>query len=108
MDQALPDRTMLHRASTGRRGPRPAAHRVEWGAVNMASTDLVSELQRLQLMVNAVRKAMRDDDTEAAKLLIGVTERLLMLSEVAEASALADEEVVQTQLRHVADLTDPG
>ena len=74
----------------------------------MASTDLVSELQRLQLMVNAVRKAMRDDDTEAAKLLIGVTERLLMLSEVAEASALADEEVVQTQLRHVADLTDPG
>ena len=62
----------------------------------MASTDLVSELQRLQLMVNAVRKAMRDDDTEAAKLLIGVTERLLLLSEVAEA-----------RLRHVADLTDP-
>ena len=49
----------------------------------------------------------RDDDTEAAKLLIGVTERLLMLSEVAEASALADEEVVQARLRHVADLTDP-
>ena len=73
----------------------------------MASTDLVSELQRLQLMVNAVRKAMRDDDTEAAKLLIGVTERLLLLSEVAEASALADEEVVQARLRHVADLTDP-
>ena len=73
----------------------------------MASTDLVSELQRLQLMVNAVRKAMRDDDTEAAKLLIGVTERLLMLSEVAEASALADEEVVQARLRHVSDLTDP-
>ena len=73
----------------------------------MASTDLVSELQRLQLMVNAVRKAMRDDDTEAAKLLIGVTERLLLLSEVAEASALADEEVVQARLRHGADLTDP-
>ena len=73
----------------------------------MASTDLVSELQRLQLMVNAVRKAMRDDDTEAAKLLIGVTERLLLLSEVAEATALADEEVVQARLRHVADLTDP-
>ena len=73
----------------------------------MASTDLVSELQRLQLMVNAVRKAMRDDDTEAAKLLIGVTERLLLLSEVAEASALADEDVVQARLRHVADLTDP-
>ena len=73
----------------------------------MASTDLISELQRLQLMVNAVRKALRSDDTEAAKLLIGVAERLLMLSEVAEASALADEEVVRARLRHVADLTDP-
>ena len=30
-----------------------------------------------------------------------------MLSEVAEDSARADEEVVQTRLRHVADLTDP-
>jgi hypothetical protein len=73
----------------------------------MVRTELISELQRLQLMVNAVRKALRSEDTEAAKLLIGVTERLLMLSEVAEASALADEEVVQTGLRHVADLTDP-
>ncbi|MCX7351495.1 MAG: hypothetical protein NTZ54_18935 [Alphaproteobacteria bacterium] len=73
----------------------------------MASSDLISELQRLQLMINAVRKALRNEDTEAAKLLIGVTERLLMLSAVAEASALADEEVVQTRLRHVADLTDP-
>lgn len=73
----------------------------------MASNELISELQRLQLMVNAVRKAMREEDTEAARLLIGVTERLLMLKEVAEASALADEEVVQTRLRHVADLTDP-
>lgn len=73
----------------------------------MASSDLISELQRLQLMINAVRKALRNEDTEAAKLLIGVTERLLMLSAVAEASARADEEVVQTRLRHVADLTDP-
>ena len=73
----------------------------------MASTELISELQRLQLMVNAVRKALRDEDTVAARLLIGVTERLLMLSEVAEDSARADEEVVQTRLRHVADLTDP-
>ncbi len=99
---------MPHRRIPGGGAPRAAAQRVEWGTVDMPSTDLVSELQRLQLMVNAVRKAMRDDDTEAAKLLIGVTERLLMLSEVAEASALADEEMVQAQTRHVADLTDPG
>lgn len=73
----------------------------------MASNELSSELQRLQLMVNAVRKALSEEDTEAARLLLGVAERLLLLKEVAEASATADEDVVQTRLRHVADLTDP-
>ena len=58
-------------------------------------------------MVNAVRKALREEDTEAAKLLIGVTERLLILSEVAEASALADEEVVQASSRSTVDQPDP-
>ena len=61
----------------------------------MASTELIAELQRLQLMINAVRKALPEEDTEATLLLYGITERLMMLSEVAEASALADEEVVQ-------------
>ena len=58
-------------------------------------------------MINAVRKAMREDDTEAAKLLMGVTERLLMLKEVAEASALADEEVLELRARLGPDLTHP-
>lgn len=73
----------------------------------MVSIELTAELQRLQLMVNAVRKALREDDTEAAKLLIGVAERLLMLSEVAEASGLGDEEVVQTRPRPDADPAEP-
>lgn len=73
----------------------------------MTSTDLISELQRLQLMVNAVRKALHSEDTEAARLLIGVTERLLMLSEVAETSAHAGEEAARAGLRHPADPTDP-
>ena len=73
----------------------------------MASLELISELQRLQLMINAVRKALRAEDTEAAKLLLGVTERLLMLKEVAEASALTDEEVLEVRGRPVADLTSP-
>lgn len=75
--------------------------------MNMASIELISELQRLQLMINAVRKAMREEDTEAAKLLMGVTERLLMLSAVAEASSLADEEVLEARARPGADLTHP-
>jgi hypothetical protein len=45
-------------------------------------------------MINAVRKALPEEDTEATLLLYGITERLMMLSEVAEASALSDEEVV--------------
>lgn len=73
----------------------------------MASIELISELQRLQLMINAVRKALRAEDTEAAKLLLGVTERLLMLKEVAEASALADEEVLEARARPLPDLTNP-
>lgn len=73
----------------------------------MASNELISELQRLQLMINAVRKALRDDDTEAAKLLLGVAERLLLLKEVAEASALADEEVLEARARPGPDLTHP-
>ena len=77
------------------------------GAVNMASIELISELQRLQLMINAVRKALRADDTEAARLLLGVAERLLLLKEVAEASALDDEEVREVRVRPVADLTNP-
>ena len=77
------------------------------GAVNMASIELISELQRLQLMINAVRKALRADDTEAARLLLGVAERLLLLKEVAEASALDDEEVREVRARPVADLTNP-
>lgn len=65
----------------------------------MASTELIAELQRLQLMINAVRKALPEEESEATLLLYGIAERLLMLSEVAEASALADEEVVQAHLR---------
>jgi hypothetical protein len=80
---------------------------VALGAVNMASIELISELQRLQLMINAVRKALRADDTEAARLLLGVAERLLLLKEVAEASALDDEEVREVRVRPVADLTNP-
>lgn len=73
----------------------------------MASIELVSELQRLQLMINAVRKALRTEDTEAAKLLLAVTERLLMLKEVAEASAMADEDVLELRSRPLPDLTNP-
>ena len=69
----------------------------------MASIELISELQRLQLMINAVRKALRADDTEAARLLLGVTEHLLLLKEVAEGSALDEEEVVPP----AAELTNP-
>jgi len=73
----------------------------------MSSVELVSELQRLQLMINAVRKALRAEDTEAAKLLLGVAERLLLLKEVAEASALADEEVLEIRDRPVTDTASP-
>lgn len=73
----------------------------------MAGIELISELQRLQLMVNAVRKALREDDTEAARLLLGVAERLLLLKEVAEASALGDEEVLEARARPLPDLTNP-
>ena len=60
----------------------------------MSSNELVSELQRLQLMINAVRKALREDDSEAARLLLGVAERLMLLKEVAEASALTAGDLV--------------
>lgn len=73
----------------------------------MAGIELISELQRLQLMVNAVRKALREDDTEAARLLLGVAERLLLLKEVAEASALGDEDVLEARARPLPDLTNP-
>ena len=73
----------------------------------MASNELIAELQRLQLMINAVRKALPEEDTEATLLLYGITERLMMLSEVAEASALADEEVLEANARPIADLTHP-
>jgi hypothetical protein len=75
----------------------------------MVSTELTSELQRLQLMVNAVRKALREEDSEAARLLIGVAERLLLLSEVAEEedSALASDDVVQALSRLAAGRAEP-
>jgi hypothetical protein len=60
-------------------------------------------------MVNAVRKALREEDSEAARLLIGVAERLLLLSEVAEEedSALASDDVVQALSRLAAGRAEP-
>jgi hypothetical protein len=72
----------------------------------MADIDLTAELQRLQLMINAVRRTLREEDTEAAVLLHGITERLLTLSEVAEGSAGVEEELVQAELDILADKDD--
>ena len=58
----------------------------------MASTDLIDELQRLQLMIKAVRKTLRPEDTEAARLLFDITERLMLLSQVAEAATDPEDE----------------
>ena len=72
----------------------------------MDSTELIAELQRLQLMINAVRKALPEEDTEAALLLYDITERLMLLSEVAESSSDVEEEVAQARLEILADTTD--
>lgn len=72
----------------------------------MADMDLNAELQRLQLMINAVRGTLREEDTEAALLLQDITERLLTLSEVAERNSGIEEEVVQAQLDLLADKAD--
>ena len=72
----------------------------------MADIDLSAELQRLQLMINAVRKALREEDTEAALLLHDITERLLTLSEVAENNSGVEEELVQARLDILSDTDD--
>jgi hypothetical protein len=72
----------------------------------MVEIDLSAELQRLQLMINAVRKALREEDTEAARLLHDMTERLLTLSEVAESNSGVEEELVQARLDILADTDD--
>jgi hypothetical protein len=72
----------------------------------MAEIDLTAELQRLQLMINAVRKALREEDTEAALLLHDITERLLTLSEVAENNSGVEEELLQARLDILADTDD--
>jgi hypothetical protein len=72
----------------------------------MADMDFNAELQRLQLMINAVRGTLREEDTEAALLLQDITERLLTLSEVAEGNSGIEEEVVQARLDILADTAD--
>jgi hypothetical protein len=72
----------------------------------MTDIDLTAELQRLQLMINAVRKILSDEDTEAALLLQDITERLATLSEVAENISGVEEEVVQARLDILADTDD--
>jgi hypothetical protein len=72
----------------------------------MTDIDLTAELQRLQLMINAVRKILSDEDTEAALLLQDITERLATLSEVAENISGVEEEVVQARLDILEDTDD--
>lgn len=49
--------------------------------------DLTDQLQHLRQMIDAVRLSLGRADTEAARLLVEIAERLVTLSELAEATA---------------------